>query len=58
MHVFANFTSPKSRIALRVARKIAPCDRAFISRHENISCTYIGQDWLKIPVGLIAQLEI
>ena len=27
-HVFANFTSPKSRIALQVARKIAPCDRA------------------------------
>ena len=27
-HVFANITSPKSRIALQVARKIAPCDRA------------------------------
>ena len=26
--VFANFISPKSRIALQVARKIAPCDRA------------------------------
>ena len=26
--VFANFTSPKSRIALQVARKIAPRDRA------------------------------
>ena len=28
--VFANFTSTKSRIALQVARKIAPCDRALI----------------------------
>ena len=28
-HVFANFPSPKSRIALQVARKIAPCDKAF-----------------------------
>ena len=27
--VFANFTSSKGRIALQVARKIAPCDRAF-----------------------------
>ena len=27
--VFANFTSPKSRIALQVAWKMAPCDRAF-----------------------------
>ena len=26
--MFANFTSPKSRIALQVARKIASCDRA------------------------------
>ena len=26
-HVFANFGSPRSRIALQVARKIAPCDR-------------------------------
>ena len=28
-HAFASFTSLKSRIALQVARKIAPCDRAF-----------------------------
>ena len=28
--VFANFTSTKSRIALQVARKIAPCNRALI----------------------------
>ena len=28
--VFANFTSTKNRIALQVARKIAPCDRALI----------------------------
>ena len=27
---FANFTSTKSRIALQVARKIAPCNRALI----------------------------
>ena len=27
---FANFTSTKSRIALQVARKTAPCDRALI----------------------------
>ena len=29
----ANFTSSKSRIALQVARKIAPCDRALIHLH-------------------------
>ena len=29
-NVFANFTSTKSRIALQVARKIAPCDRVLI----------------------------
>ena len=28
--ICANFTSNKSRIALQVARKIAPCDRALI----------------------------
>ena len=28
--VFANFTSTKSKIALQVARKIAPCDWALI----------------------------
>ena len=28
--LFANFTSTKSRIALQVGRKIAPCDRALI----------------------------
>ena len=28
-HVFANIASPKSRIALQVARKIALCDSAF-----------------------------
>ena len=28
--VFANFTSSKSKIALQVARKITPCDRALI----------------------------
>ena len=27
--MFANFTSPKGRIALQGARKIASCDRAF-----------------------------
>ena len=27
--MIVNFTSPKSRIALQVARKIAPCVRAF-----------------------------
>ncbi len=30
--VFAKFTSLNSRIALRVARKIAPCDMAFTSQ--------------------------
>ena len=29
--VFANFISTKSRIALQVERKIAPCDRALIN---------------------------
>ena len=33
-HVFSNFTSLKSRIVLQVARKIAPCDRAFTN--ENL----------------------
>ena len=28
--MFTNFTSTKSRIAVQVARKIAPCDRALI----------------------------
>ena len=36
--VFANFTSTKSRIALQVARKIAPCDRALI--HVCLAYTY------------------
>ena len=30
VRVFTNFTSTKSRIALQVARKIAPCNRALI----------------------------
>ena len=38
--VFTNFTSPKSKIALQVARKIAPCDRAFRVRMYLI---YVGQ---------------
>ena len=34
------FYSTKSRIALQVARKIAPCDRAFSVKHldENEVC--------------------
>ena len=36
--LFANFTSLKIRIALQVARKIAPCDSAL--KH---SCIAIGQ---------------
>ena len=38
--VFTNFTSPKSRIALQVARKIAQCDRAFRVR---MCLIYVGQ---------------
>ena len=38
--VFAIFTSTKSRIALQVARKIAPCDRAF-----SASCCFESYLW-------------
>ena len=36
---FANFTFPKSysRIALQVARKIAPCDRAIGSKSAQVT---------------------
>ena len=37
--VFANFTSTKSKIALQVARKIAPCDRALI--HVCLACLFL-----------------
>ena len=35
--VFANFISPKSRTALQIARKIAPCDRALRACGYKIS---------------------
>ena len=35
-HVFANITSPKSRVALQFARKIAPCARAFNFTGESV----------------------
>ena len=39
-NLFANFTSPKSRIALQVARKIAPCDRALVLTLINLLYFY------------------
>ena len=43
--VFANFTSLKSRIALQVARKIAPCVRALRSADKYIKAHCLPREY-------------
>ena len=45
--VFANFRSTKSRIALQVARKIAPCDRALI--HVCLAYLFLHSGRFSVP---------
>ena len=40
---FANFICTKSRIALQVGRKIAPCDRALIHAWLTYLFLHLGQ---------------